>query len=127
MDAHYNAAQYKYLKSMAVKLGPELVTLVGWDDKTGVDVGETEQPTAATQHTGKSWAHSDTVAGEGQHSFHKTNLTPSVRFIHEIPSEVTASFYRGQPQVCIKDAIFQPSNSARHATNLARCSVCTQK
>ena len=120
IDAHYNAAQYKYLRSMAVDLGPELVTMIGWDDKTGVDVGEPQQPTAATQHTGKSWIHQESVAGEGQHSFHKTNLTPSVRFVHEIPRDMTGSFYRGQPQVAIKDAIFQPSNSARHATELGQ-------
>ena len=27
-------------------------------------------------------------------------------------------FYRGLPQVCIKDAIFQPSTSFNHATEL---------
>ena len=120
IDAHYNAAQYKYLKNMAVEHGNEVVTLVGWDDKTGVDVGERHQPTAATQHTGKSWMHQKTVAGEGQHSFHKTNLTPSVRFVHNIPADITGSFYRGQPQVALKDAIFQPSNSARHAAELSQ-------
>ena len=36
---------------MAVDLGEKLVTLIGWDDKTGVDVGEKEQPSSATQHT----------------------------------------------------------------------------
>ena len=118
VDAHYNAAQYKYLKSFATKLGPELVSMVGWDDKTGVDIGETEQPTVATQHAGKSWVHKEKVVAEGQHSFHKTNLTPSVRLVHEIGSSVEESFYRGLPQVVIKDAIFQHSTSARHATEL---------
>ena len=123
IDAHYNAAQYKYLKSMAVELGNNVVTFLGWDDKTGVDVGEPHQPTAATQHTGKSWIHQNSVAGEGQHSFHKTNLTPSVRFVHQIPEEISGSFYRGQPQVALKDAIFQASNSARHATELSQMLV----
>ena len=36
VDAHYNAAQYKYLRSFAVKFGPDIVTMIGWDDKTGV-------------------------------------------------------------------------------------------
>ena len=67
VDAHYNAAQYKYLREFAVKLGPELVSLVGWDDKTGVDVGEKEQPTVATQHAGKSWVHQERKVAEGQH------------------------------------------------------------
>ena len=39
VDAHYNAAHYKYLRPFAVELGPDLVSLIGWDDKTGVDVG----------------------------------------------------------------------------------------
>ena len=60
-DAHYNAAQYKYLRSYAVELGKEKVTMIGWDDKTGVDIGEPHQPTAATQNPGKSWSHSDKV------------------------------------------------------------------
>ena len=118
VDAHYNAAQYKYLREFAVKLGPELVSLVGWDDKTGVDVGEKEQPTVATQHAGKSWVHQERKVAEGQHSFHKTNLTPSVRLVHEIGDSVDKSFYRGLPQLVIKDSIFQHSSSARHATEV---------
>ena len=99
IDAHYNAAQYKYLRSFAVKFGPEIVNMVGWDDKTGVDVGEPEQPTAATQHIGKSWVHTESPVGEGQHSFHKTNLTPSVRLVHETGSSIEESFYHGLPQL----------------------------
>ena len=118
VDAHYNAAAYKYLRSFACEFGQDLVCMVGWDDKTGVDVGEPEQPTAATQHAGKSWVHEDRPVGEGQHSFHKTNLTPSVRMVHQIGSSVEKSFYRGLPQLVLKDSIFQHSISARHATEL---------
>ena len=118
VDAHYNAAQYKYLRSFVVMLGPEIASLIGWDDKTGVDVGEPQQPTVATQHSRKAWVHQEIQVGEGQHSFHKTNLTPSVRLVHEIGSAVEDSFYRGLPQVVIKDAIFEPSSSARHATEV---------
>ena len=118
IDAHYNAAQFKYLKSFATEFGPDLVCMVGWDDKTGVDVGESEQPTIATQHARKSWVHQERPVGEGQHSFHKTNLTPSVRLVHKIGNSVDESFYRGLPQVVIKDSIFQPSSSARHVTEL---------
>lgn len=118
IDAHYNAAQFKYLKSFATEFGPDLVCMVGWDDKTGVDVGEPTQPTIATQHARKSWVHQERPVGEGQHSFHKTNLTPSVRLVHKIGNSVDESFYRGLPQVVIKDSIFQPSSSARHVTEL---------
>ena len=122
-DAYYNAAMYKYLRSYAVELGMDKVTMIGWDDKTGVDIGEPEQPTAATQNPKKSWVHSDRAVGEGQHSFHKTNLTPSVRLVHEIPEEINGSFFRGEPQVSIKDAIFEHSTSARHATELSQLFV----
>ena len=118
IDAYYNAALYKYLRSFAVELGNDKVTMIGWDDKTGVDIGEPEQPTAATQNPGKSWVHTGKCVGEGQHSFHKTNITPSVRLVHEIPEDITGSFFRGAPQVSIKDAIFEHSTSARHATEL---------
>ena len=60
----------------------------------------------------------DKIVGEGQHSFHKTNLTPSVRLIHHIPEDITGGFYRGEPQVSIKDSIFEHSTSARHAREL---------
>lgn len=118
VDAYYNAAFYKYLRSFAVELGSDKVTMIGWDDKTGVDIGEPEQPTAATQNPGKSWVHTGKSVGEGQHSFHKTNITPSVRLVHEIPEDMNGSFFRGDPQVSIKDAIFEHSTSARHATEL---------
>ena len=118
VDAHYNAAQFKYLRTFAVELGPHLVSLIGWDDKTGVDIGEAEQPTAATQNAGKSWVHRDSPVGEGQHLFHKTNLTPSVRLVHEIGESVDESFYRGLPQLVVKDSIFQHSSSSRHTTEL---------
>ena len=79
-----NAAFFKYIQAFAVELGNDKVTMIGWDDKAGIAVGEHEQPTAATQNPGKSWMHSEQTVGEGQHSFHKTNLTPSVRLIHEL-------------------------------------------
>ena len=58
-DAYHNAALFKYIRSFAVELGNDKVTMIGWDDKAGVDVGEPEQPTAATQNPGKSWMHSE--------------------------------------------------------------------
>ena len=118
VDAYYNASMYKYLRSYAVEIGDDKVTFIGWDDKTGVDLGEPEQPTAATQNPTKSWMPAGKTVGEGQHSFHKTNLTPSVRLIHKVPDDIDGSFFRGQPQVCMKDAIFEHSTSARHATEL---------
>ena len=118
VDAYYNSAMYKYLRNYVIELGNDVVMMIGWNDKTDVDLGEPDQPTAATQNPGKSWAHADKIVAEGQHSFHMTNLTPSVRLIHHIPEDITGGFYRGEPQVSIKDSIFEHSTSARHAREL---------
>ena len=55
VDAYYNSAMYKYLRNYVIELGNDVVTMIGWNDKT--DLGEPDQPTAATQNPGKSWAH----------------------------------------------------------------------
>ena len=99
-----------------MNLGNDLVTMVSMDDKAGIDVGEPDMPIVACQHPGKSWIPANLKLGEGQHSFHKLNLTPSVRLIHDIPSTIEGSFYRGNPQLTLKDAVFEPSNGARHFT-----------
>ena len=119
-DSYYNMSQYKCLKTFAVNLGNHLVTMVGSDDKSGIDVGEPSEPIVACQHPGKSWIPSELKLGEGQHSFHKFNLTPSVRLVHTIPPDVSGSFYRGRPQLTVKDAVFEPSKAARHFTELEK-------
>ena len=78
-DSYYNMSQYKYLKTFAVKLGNDKVTMIATDDKAGIDVGEPGLPIVACQHPGKSWIPSQLRLGEGQHTFHKFNLTPCVR------------------------------------------------
>ena len=117
-DAYYNMSQYKSLKTFAVSLGNDLVTMISTDDKSGIDIGEPDLPIVACQHPGKSWVPSQLKLGEGQHSFHKLNLTPSVRLVHRLPPDVEGSFYRGKPQLTVKDAVFEPSSGARHFTEL---------
>ena len=119
-DSYYNMSQYKSLKTFAVSLGNHLVTLESTDDKAGIDVGEAGEPIVACQHPGKSWIPSELKLGEGQHSFHKFNLTPSVRLVHTLPPDVSGSFYRGRPQLTVKDAVFEPSKAARHFTELQK-------
>ena len=102
-------SQYKYLKTFAVALGNDLVTMIATDDKAGIDVGEPGLPIVACQHPGKSWIPSQLKLGEGKYSFHKFNLTPSVRLIHQLPPEIDGSFYIGKPQLTLKDAALEPS------------------
>ena len=119
-DSYYNMSQYKSLKTFAVHLGNGLVTMISTDDKAGIDVGEPGEPIVACQHPGKSWIPSQLKLGEGQHSFHKFNLTPSVRLVHDLPSDIGGSFHRGRPQITVKDAVFEPSKGARHFTELKK-------
>ena len=119
-DGYYNMSMYKSLKTLAVSLGNEMVTMVSTDDKAGIDVGEPDLPVVACQHPGKSWIPSQLKLGEGQHSFHKLNLTPSVRLVHTLPDHVSGSFYRGKPQLTLKDAVFEASSGARHFTELKK-------
>ena len=116
-------SQYKALKTLAVALGNLLVTMAATDDKAGIDVGEPGMLIVACQHPGKSWIPSQLKLGEGQHSFHKFNLTPSVRLIHHLPTEIDGSFYRGKPQLTLKDAVLEPSSGSRHFTELTKSFV----
>ena len=68
-DAYYNMSQYKSLKTFAVSLGNDLVTMVSTDDKSGIDVGESDLPIVACQHPGKSWVPSQLKLGEGNTPF----------------------------------------------------------
>ena len=53
------------------------------------------------------------------HDFTKLSLTPSVIFFIDVPTTIEESFYHGDVFVSYKDAIFQPSNAIRHATDVA--------
>ena len=119
-DSYYNMSQYKSLKTFAVSLGNDLVTMIASDDKAGIDVGEPGLPIVACQHPGRSWVPSLLKLGEGQHSFHKFNLTPSIRLVHDLPADIEGSFYRGRPQLTLKDAVLEPSSGPRHFTELTK-------
>ena len=45
------------ISAYVIELGNDVVTMIGWNDKT--DLGEPDQPTAATQNPEKSWAHAE--------------------------------------------------------------------
>ena len=70
----------------------------------------------------KTLGTTSTVLGVGDHNFTKFNLTPSVYIICDIPVDPTDSFYRGNPYVLVKDAIFQASSPYRHTTEFVKLS-----
>ena len=52
------------------------------------------------------------------HDFTKSPITPSVHLVIDIPESIEGSFYRGQVHVGIKENVFEPSSTWRHATEL---------
>ena len=88
------------------------------DDKAKVPVGEPGTPESATNHNRKALTKDKVVLESSDHNYHVANLTPSVTFLVDIPSEVTQSFFAGKIYVGIKDSIFQPSDPLRHIVEL---------
>lgn len=54
------------------------------------------------------------------HDFSRASLIPSVTLHITIPEDEGGSWYNGTPYVCLKDAVFQPSNPRRHAIELQK-------
>lgn len=54
------------------------------------------------------------------HDFSRASIIPSVTLHIHIPEEERGSWYNGTPYVCMKDAVFQPSNPRRHAIELQK-------
>lgn len=77
-------------------------------------IGEPENPVSAVPRNPRALTTSSAILGASDHDFTKFNLTPSVYLICDIPDSPTLSFYRGQPVVIVKDAVFSPSSPYRH-------------
>jgi hypothetical protein len=119
-DAHYCAAQLKYLKAMAVDLKSDAV-LIFCDDKAKIPFGEPGHILSTGVRGRSSLCPSETtLASEDHDVHHKGSLTPSVYLKSEIPSDVNKSFCRGQVLVTVNDSIFQASSPMRHAATVLR-------
>ena len=67
----------------------------------------------------------DIESKAGDHDFHMVSLTPSVTLLVDFDGDINEqdtelSFYRGTAHVCLKDSIFQPSHTERHAVELVQ-------
>ena len=54
----------------------------------------------------------------GDHDFSKCSLTPSVTLNIDIPEKISASWYRGNVTISLKDTTFEPSSPIRHMVEL---------
>jgi hypothetical protein len=119
-DDHYCAALLKYLKCLAVKLGPTC-KLFFCDDKAKVPLGEPDVMLSTGVRGKLSLAPSQTTLVAADHDVHhKGSLTPSVLLDCDVPETVNASFVRGQVTVYVNDSVFEPANLFRHAAQLVK-------
>jgi hypothetical protein len=107
------------LKEMAVMTREEAV-MICVDDKAIVPVGEPNCPisTGVRAHN-KALVPSTATLSALDHDFHIHGAIPSVLFRVNIPESVNDSFYSGTVHVTVKDKVFTPSSSERHATENA--------
>ncbi|CAB5198525.1 unnamed protein product [Rhizophagus irregularis] len=125
-DFHYASALFQYEREMAVRYR-EYSNLIFIDDKHRCKVRESGYPVAAVE-----WGKSVIVANGAtfavaDHNFTKCELIPNVIMYAKIPQLIDESFYRGKIYVGLKDPVFEPSNAARHATELYEIVAKTNK
>ena len=120
-DAHYCAAQFKYLKQLAIHYKSEKSILMLCDDKAKVPVGEPGCTISTGVRGKKCIAPTNTTVAALDHDVHhKGSLTPSVYLQCAVPEDVNSSFYRGSVRVVLNDAVFQASSPFRHAASLVK-------
>ena len=120
IDAHYCAAQYKYMREMAVKFKEEVLFL-SCDDKAKVMVGEPSLPIASGVRGKRSIAPTNISLSALDHDVNqKGAVVPSVILDIDIPDAKDLSFYQGQVVVTLKDSVFEPSGPNRFTVEVIK-------
>lgn len=125
-DFHYASALFRYEREMAVRYR-EYSNLIFMDDKHRCKVGEPGYPVAAVERGKSVIVANGATFAVADHDFTKCGLIPSVIMHAKIPQSIDESFYRGKVYVGLKDPVFEPSNAARHATELYEIVAKTNK
>jgi hypothetical protein len=120
-DSWYCGHLWKMMRLMAV-MWQHHVQFLCVDDKAVVPVGEPGTPisTNVRAHHGGMVAADGPALAAADHDFHTCGVVPSVTFMVDVPSVLEDGFYSGAVNVTLKDKIFEPSSSMRHAGELVR-------
>lgn len=120
-DEHFCAAQFRYMKELAMKLKDINSLLLFCDDKAKIPLGEPGCSISTGVRGKKCIAPcSTTVAALDHDVSHKGCITPSVYMQCSVPDDISKSFYRGAVTVVVNDSVFQSSNPFRHAAALVK-------
>ncbi|ESP00199.1 hypothetical protein LOTGIDRAFT_173358 [Lottia gigantea] len=120
-DAHYAAAQWKYMRSLAVHLGGDRCILMSADDKAKIPVGEPGLAISSGVRGKQSIAPTEvTLAALDHDVLQKGSIVPSVILDISIPDVTEESFYRGQVSLTLKDSVFEASSPNRFAAEVCQ-------
>ena len=92
--------------------------MVCLDDKHRVKVGEPGLPVAFVERGKKVLVALNQSFEVCDHYFTRFSLIPSVTLLVDMPDTIDESWYDGEVFVGFKDAVFEPSSSLRHLTEL---------
>lgn len=125
-DAHYCAAQLKYLKEMSVELR-DLAVLFFCDDKAKVSIGEPKAPVSTGVRGKATIVPVNSTLCALDHDMTKASLTPSVYLKCDIPESAAQSFVQGEVTNVVNDSVFETSGPFRHAASLVKIAVKEDK
>ena len=125
-DDHYCAAQFKYMREMAIEM-KDKCTLIFSDDKAKVPVGEPDAPISTGVRGKKTLTPVASTLVAADHDMSKSSLTPTVILDCNIPDDIDHSFVQGQVTTIINDSVFQQSSPFRHGVALSKYITELQK
>lgn len=118
VDHHYAAKQFKFMREMASKFN-EISVCFFLDDKAAIPIGPIGTPVSTTRRQRPGFVDTRNECGlnAADHDIIPLHITPSVS-IKLVPPSSNSGWYKGEPTVTLKCAVFEPSNGWRHMTEL---------
>lgn len=120
VDHHYAAKQFKFMREMATKFR-DISTCYFLDDKAAIPIGPFHTPVSTTRRQRPAFVDTRNEQGlnAADHDIIPLHITPSV-CIKLKPPESNAGWYKGEPTVTLKCAVFEPSTGWRHMAELLK-------
>lgn len=118
-DAHFCAAEFRYLRERASSLKVVFMTFI--DDKAKIPLGEPGMPVSTAVRARATLTPTSTESNALDHDVNtKGKLTPTIMLMPEIPQDFEDSWYQGSTTVVLHDSILEPSNAIRNAALMIR-------
>ena len=93
------------------------------DNKNKIKCGEPGCPILAVTRGKKVLVAKDQIVQSADHHFASITLVSTVVMIHDLPSSVDWSWYRGKPYVYIKITATEPSPAMQNSVEIERALI----